>query len=197
MSSSDYITSKKYLSNNCGIFNGITGPRGDIGPTGKFGQTGPVGIGFTGPTGIGVTGPFGNTGQTGPIGPTGTFNGGVIVLNKGPNINISNNVNNYVLDPNYSYFTIVSNSANTLTGFTGGVNGRIIYIINTSGFTQTFTHNSTSSSNGNRFVVTNASTNLANNSSITFMYTTGLAGITTGRWVCIATSNNVSTTLTD
>lgn len=178
-------------------YTGFTGPTGPTGITGRTGSTGRTGFtGFTGTTGH--TGPVGTTGFTGPYGytgPTGSFNG-VITFFEGPNIDMDANVsagnlNNYLLE-NYSFFKLINSSSGyDITGFSGGVSGRYIVIINNTTNNQTFQQENVLSLASNRFVLGVASKTIGINQSLTFIYVTGLTvggNPAQSRWVLTAST---------
>ncbi len=159
-------------------------PLGIMGNTGYTGITGITGI--TGP--VGVTGARGSTGDGGPTGPTGRFPG-YIILDKGNDIIIeSTNVDNYVPIGTQSFYILTSPnqiSAN-ISGFSGGVVGQMIVVINNSGVTQTFQNEAGSSLASNRFALNSTSVAVGVNASIRFLYVNGLkvgAAVGQSRWV--------------
>lgn len=186
-------------------YESITGPTGqkgqtgEPGPEGQKGQTGELGpTGEQGPQGQpgdqGQTGPPGDQGQTGPQGEQGQ-NGnltGNIVVTQGPLINIiSNNTDNINLTDGYSYYILKSPSqiSSTISGFMGGINGRIIYLLNDTETTQTFVEESTNSLLSNRLRLSNPTINIMQNQTITFIYVTNLiiSGIPgQNRWVMLS-----------
>jgi hypothetical protein len=177
---------------------GFTGPVGPIGPVGPTGETGPVGpigpTGFTGPTG--ETGPVGSTGFTGPIGTTGpTGPSGIlssITLQSGANIDVTTPVvNNYSLVNGFSYYVMKTSNATSadITGFTGGVNGRMIIIVNDTLLNQRFIQESINSLVDNRLVIGAPNITISRNQTISFIYATGVSiNGSTGqnRWVMIS-----------
>jgi len=184
---------------------GHTGDEGPIGPTGEDGSNGDTGkdgsTGYTGYTGEkGSTGSNGATGEVGLIGPTGSNgptgqNGsltGNVVLTQGPNIVInSQDLNNYNLTDGYSYYIITSSGINlvSITGFMGGINGRLLIIFNDTGVAQTFIAESTNSLVSNRFLLRTGLGVLLNGQTITFLYMVGITinGIPNqNRWVLIS-----------
>ena len=174
------IGNSNFVTNQSGPtgFTGSTGPIGYTGDTGPVGQTGPVGITGT----MGITGPAGSTG------PAGTYSG-ILVFNQNTIMLTSTQTDNYVLTPGYSFYMITANSLNlagNISGFTGGVNGTYIIMVNATSQTLTFLHESTSSSSFNRLWLGGSNQSISVNGSISFMYVTGLTvdGIPNrGRWL--------------
>ena len=196
--------------------DGFTGPRGQNGITGPTGSRGLDGLtGYTGPRGqdgsasltgaTGSTGGFtGLTGPTGILGPTGPAAGsaGAVIFSEGPNINMDNNVdpqppapasklNNYLLT-DFSFYKLVNASRGyNITGFAGGVSGKFIVIVNTTGSNQTFQEENAASLPSNRFVLGVSNKTIGINQSITLIYVTNLtiASVTgQSRWVLISTT---------
>ena len=161
-------------------------------PFGTTGHTGVTGItGATGPTGF-----TGITGITGIEGPTGPAAGaaGAVIFSEGPNIDMDVNVsgsdlNNYTLGDNSFYKLVNASSAYDVTGFAGGVSGKYIIIINTTGSIQTFQQEDTASLASNRLVLGVANIPLDTNQTLTMIYVTNLTigGIPgSSRWVLIS-----------
>ena len=167
---------------------GFTGFTGFTGPTGSTGPTGPIG---TGPTG--VTGFTGFTGHTGPVGPTGPPSNLVssLILTQGPNINVNASqvggvINNYNLSDNFSFYVATNALTNTnVTGFTGGIIGRILLIINNSTKNLTFVEENVSSTDTNRFSIGVSNKTININQTIMFIYATVAAG---NRWTMISST---------
>jgi hypothetical protein len=183
-------------------YTGVTGPMG-IGKTGPIGLIGPTGaIGWTGPTGLtGITGITGITGEIGPTGPPGSSTG-AIVFTEGPNIDMDANVdpqppvpsselNDYLLT-DFSFYKLTNASRGyNINGFGGGVSGKFVVIINTTGSNQTFVQEDTASQASNRFVLGTSNKTIGINQSITIIYATNLViGGTPNqsRWVLISTT---------
>ena len=154
-----------------------------FGPLGE-GRTGPVG--YTGSTGI-----TGQTGSTGSTGPAGTYSGN-LVFSQGIIALTATQTDNYALSSGYSFYTMTaspSTIAGSISGFSGGVNGTHIIIINTTTQTQIFQHETTSSVASNRLWLGGSNQSIAVNGSISFIYTTGLTVNGTAgqsRWVRVA-----------
>ena len=128
-------------------------------------------VGLNGPTG--PTGPRGLLGPIGPTGPNGTA--GEIILTQGTNIPSATNINNYSLSSDASYYQITGTTASTISGFSGGSNGRLITIINNTSQIQTFTGEDTNSLAQNRLSLNGPLTALLPiNSAAQFIYVDGL-----------------------
>jgi len=194
---------------------GIQGPTGPIGPTGLAGATGIQGpTGPIGPTGLtGATGPLvpGTSGQTlrhdgsNWVANSNLFNDGAnigvgtalpqskldidgdLALRNSALI-LSNGINNNVdlASAQMSSFTITGPTANfSITGLTGGNDGRILILFNATSYYMTLSHENTSSSAINRIFLGGASDMiLAPNDKIILTYNT-----TINRWVEVAGSN--------
>ena len=158
---------------------GPTGPTGEQGIQGIQGPTGEQGIqGPTGEQGIqgiqGPTGPTGEQGIQGIQGPTGPINS-YIQLDKGTTINLTTDVDDFAIDSNKSFFELTASGGGpyNVTGFLGGVTGRVIYILNTSSTNVIFINNSSSSAEANRFVFPSSSDQtIGPNSVIELIYNT-------------------------
>ena len=132
----------------------------------------PIGLnGATGPTGPrGLLGPNGITGPTGPNGASGE-----LILTQGSNIPSAININNYSLSTDASYYQITGTIASTISGFSGGMNGQIITIVNNTNQIQTFSGEDTNSLASNRLLLNGPLTALLPiNSAAQFIYVTGL-----------------------
>jgi hypothetical protein len=178
---------------------GNTGPKGEIGETGPLGQDGATGIrGQTGP--IGPTGPKGDIGVTGPVGPIGPIGpvgpsvNSYTVYSQGNNIVVSvTEVSNYYLETNYSFFMITSTigSPANITGFSNGINGRVVILVNNTANSKIFKQESSSSFPENRLYLGENDFILFPNACITFMYVTNIIIGGTGghnRWLKISYS---------
>ena len=147
---------------------------------------GPLGEGRTGPVGY-----TGNTGITGCTGPAGTYSGN-LVFSQGTIALTAIQTDNYALTSGFSFYTITTNPstiAGSISGFSGGVNGTHIIIINTTTQTQVFQHETTSSIASNRLWLGGSNQSIAVNGSISFVYATGLTVNGTAgqsRWVRVA-----------
>ena len=160
---------------------GIQGPTGEQGIQGIQGPTGPTGEkGIQGPTGeqgiqglTGPTGPTGPTGEQGIQGPTGPINS-YIQLDKGTMIALVSDAHDFAIDSNKSFFELTGTGGPyNVTGFLGGVTGRVIYILNTSSTDVTFIHDSPSSAEANRFVFpSDSNQTIGPNSVIELIYNT-------------------------
>jgi len=134
-----------------------------------------------------ITGPTGETGITGPTGPA-SFTG-TLILSQGANIPSAANINNYNLSDRFSYYTITGETSSNITGFTDGVNGRYIVIVNNSSKNQIFQQESSSSTDINRFLLGVVSKTIGVNQSIAFIYTNNLTvgGVPNqSRWILIS-----------
>lgn len=153
-------------------FTGFTGSTGATGPTGQPGEASNTGA--TGPTGsLGPTGPC----CTGPTGPTGPSTANNIILTQGTDILVdSTEIDDYALSDNSSFFMFSpsSTTGGNINGFSGGVSGRLLYIINNSTYTQTFKSESLSSLANNRFYLHANSHTIDTNQTIVFIYATNL-----------------------
>jgi hypothetical protein len=181
---------------------GVMGPAGVTGATGPAGPVGPQGImgplGVTGPAGstgakgeIGMTGPAGPQGVQGPMGlSTNTYT----VYNQGNNIVVSSTeLSNHYLETNYTFFMITSTivvPAN-ITGFSNGVNGRMVVLVNNTLNTMTFKEEDGGSFPENRFYLGGADLMLLPNRTITLLYVTNITIGGTGgrnRWIKISSN---------
>jgi hypothetical protein len=179
---------------------GATGLTGATGATGSYGEQGPQGPrGFTGLTGAtgatgltgatGTTGKTGATGVTGATGPPGTFSG-IVQFTQGTSIPSAANIDDYSLS-SQSFFQITGSVASNVNGFSNGLSGRFLIVVNNSSENQTFIEEATSSLASNRFVLGGSDKIIAVNSSITFIYVTNLTvNSVTGqsRWVMTSTT---------
>ena len=92
----------------------------------------------------------------------------------------------------YSYYILKSPSqlSSTISGFMGGINGRIIYLLNDTETKQSFVEESNNSLLSNRILLSNGNTlNIAQNKTITFIYVTNLiiSGVPgQNRWVMLS-----------
>ena len=172
-------------------------PHGPTGHTGHTGHTGTTGrTGYTGPTRsinietplqnissffMGPEGPQGPEGPEGPEGPQGpegkpgknSVPQKNIVLPQGPVIYItSNNVDNYNLSDNYSYYIMKNDNKNTanISGFEGGEDGKIIYMINDTENDQLFLSESKNSFSDNRLILKSSVLILKPNQTVSFIY---------------------------
>ncbi len=169
---------------------GSTGPEGVRGPTGQPGVTGWTG--YTGAKGeVGATGPQGIPGPQGPMGlSTNTYT----VYNQGNNIVVSSTeLSNHYLETNYTYFMITTTIGvpASITGFSNGVNGRMVIIVNNTLNSKTFKEEDTGSFPENRFYLGGADFMLLPNKAITLMYVTNITvNGTSGRnrWIKISSS---------
>ena len=95
-------------------------------------------------------------------------------MDKGTTINLTSDVDDFAIDSNKSFFELtVSGGPYNVTGFLGGVTGRVIYILNTSSTNVIFIHNSSSSAEANRFVFPSGSDQtIGPNSVIELIYNT-------------------------
>jgi hypothetical protein len=178
---------------------GPAGPRGPAGPPGPPGPQGPDGYpGSTGPTGpvgdmglqgeMGQQGDAGPAGDMGPTGPAGVF-GGYLVFQQGPNIPSAVNIDNYPLGFDFSYYMITGTTASSINGFTSGINGRYIILINNTTNNQTFYQEASSSTDINRFTLGVSNITININQSIAFIYSTNLTigGVPNqSRWVLVS-----------
>jgi hypothetical protein len=90
------------------------------------------------------------------------------------NINISEN----------SLFRLINASAGCdISGFVNGTNGRMIYIINTSGSNQTFNQENTHSAPENRLILGVSNKNIGDRGTITFIYSSTL-----NRWIMVSST---------
>ncbi len=102
----------------------------------------------------------------------------------------SSTLNNYLLQ-DFSFFKMVNASRGyNITGFAGGISGKLIVIINTTGSNQTFQQEDGDSDASNRFVLGVSNKTIGINQSITFIYVTNLTIGTSGqsRWVLQSTT---------
>lgn len=138
----------------------------------------------------GPTGDIGPAGPTGPTGPTGLTSN--IILSQGTDILVdSSNVDDYPISSDSSFFIFSPSStqAGYINGLSGGVSGRIIYIVNNSEYPQTFKSEVSSSSVDNRFLMSTTSLSISVNHTAVFIYTTNLTVDSTpnqSRWVLLS-----------
>jgi hypothetical protein len=130
----------------------------------------------------------GSTGSTGPTGPSPTTITS-LTLTQGPNINLSGittNLNNCNVSDGYSFYTLINASTDVnITGFTGGVIGRILLIINNTGTNQTFKQEETSSTDINRLSLGVSNKTIGTNQTIMFIYSSISIG---NRWIMISST---------
>ena len=92
-------------------------------------------------------------------------------------------LNNVVLS-DHAFFRMINAGANTdVTGFTGGENGRLIVVLNSTNKNIVYQDEDTRSTAANRLVLGVANKSINPNQAVTFMYSTAL-----NRWVLIATT---------
>ena len=92
-------------------------------------------------------------------------------------------LNNVVLS-DHAFFRMINAGANTdVTGFTGGENGRLIVVLNSTNKNIVYQDQDTRSTAANRLVLGVANKSINPNQAVTFMYSTAL-----NRWVLIATT---------
>ncbi len=166
---------------------GATGLPGEATNTGATGYTGETGA--TGPTGqpgeasnTGATGWTGSTGSTGPCctgptGPTGPSTANSIILTQGTDILVDNSeIDDYPLsaDSSFYMFSPSSTTGGNINGFSGGVSGKLLYIVNNSSYMQTIKTESLSSLADNRFYMHASSHTIDTNHTIVFIYSTNL-----------------------
>ena len=99
---------------------------------------------------------------------------------------ISGDLDDYTIG-DFSFYKLTNGaSVYNITGFSGGVNGKYIIIVNTTSNNQTFQQESTDSLEPNRLVLGTANKTINPNQTVTFIYVTNLTiGVTSGlsRWV--------------
>lgn len=79
--------------------------------------------------------------------------------------------------------TLSSDASRTITGFSGGVNGKLKYILNTGANNIVLAHQSTSSSAANRIISpTGSNITLAQHKAATLLY----EGVTHNRWIVVS-----------
>ena len=132
------------------------------------------------------------TNTTAPyIGPTGPSPTTItsLTLTQGSNINLSNittTLDNCNVSDGYSFYGLVSASTSVnITGFTGGVIGRILIIINNSGYQQTFQEEKQTSTDINRLSLGIPDKTIGTNKTITFIYSSVSVG---NRWIMISST---------
>ena len=117
-----------------------------------------------------------------------TANIQILQFSEGLNINVDSikqlSLLNDVVISNNSFFRLTNASSGCdITGFHGGSNGRLIYILNTSGKNQTFVEQSNHSQIGNRLILGTSSKTIGNNQTITLIYSESLS-----RWVLVSST---------
>jgi hypothetical protein len=136
-----------------------------------------------------TTAPYiGPTGYTGPTGPSSTV-ANSLILTQGPNINLSTittTLDNCNVSNGYSFYSLVSASKSVnITGFTGGVIGRILIIINNSDYEQIFQEEKQTSTDINRLSLGGSDKTIGTNKTITLIYGTISLG---NRWIMISST---------
>lgn len=111
---------------------------------------------------------------------------GAIAFREGAAISVTNGNNNDITLSAYSLFRLTgATAAFTLTGFTGGVDGRLLTVVNTTAQNMTLNHQ-TSSATANQLYLTNSSNlTISPNGSATFQYNSTLS-----KWVLVSSSSN-------
>lgn len=109
---------------------------------------------------------------------------GSVSFEEGTPLTLVNGVNSNVAIGNYSYFRITGpTAAFSITGFTGGQNGRILTVVNTTSQTLTLSHQTTSSSANQLTLSSGNPVYIAANGAATFQYNTTLT-----KWILVAST---------
>ncbi len=127
---------------------------------------------------------------------------GSISYREGTALTLANGVNSDITLADYSFFRVSGSTANfSITGFTGGTNGRILTLINTTIYTLTLTHQATSSAanqiNTGGSSVTLAASGIANfiyNSTLSKWVVVGTLGSSITDWTLLGNANTVDGT---
>jgi hypothetical protein len=113
---------------------------------------------------------------------------GTVTLVDGTAIPSASSIDNFNLG-DYSFFKITGIVTSNINGFSNGVEGRLIVVLNSIDRNQTFMQEAITSTSSNRFVLGVSNLTLAINRTATFIYSSGLTVNSVSgqsRWVLIA-----------
>ena len=117
---------------------------------------------------------------------------GSVAIREGTPLSIANGTNNNVAVDSMSYYRLTApTAAFTITGFTNGLDGRILRLINATNFTMTLKHQNASSTAANRINTGGADFTIAANGVVTLCY-----NVTLTNWIVVSSQGsppNVST----
>jgi len=165
---------------------GLPGTSGTSGQDGSSGSAGTTGS--SGSTGTsGSAGSSGTSGMTGTSGTSGAFTG-TLTFTQGTDIPSASTVNDYNISAG-SLFTITGTTASSITGFSNGVIGRYMLVVNGTDKNQTFQQENSGSLAPNRLVLGVSNKTIGINQTATFIYVGGLSiggAPNQARWILTA-----------